>query len=185
MSQNTNDVPRKPPGPSSLSGTHSPLDAPVNSQSQRRLAHPTANSTFAVGVGTPGTLANSSLSSGWQVWGSAAASPQRNVSASSAPATTDPLSSQGEMPFRSNVTEGWRSSSGTWGDDDAGEYALVSHHSKRGRQNCWPRVGFRGTLTPLLGPAKAGQRRARSHLLTSHRRPASRRTQTFILSSTF
>jgi hypothetical protein len=36
-------------------------------QSQRRVALPTANGTFAVGVGTPGTLANSSLGSGWQV----------------------------------------------------------------------------------------------------------------------
>jgi hypothetical protein len=35
--------------------------------SQRRVALPTANSTFGVGVGTPGALANSSLSSGWQV----------------------------------------------------------------------------------------------------------------------
>lgn len=103
---------------------------------------PTANSTFGVSVGTPGTLANSSLSSGWQVgeihrlpfhlftsvqvWGGATPSPQRNVSASSAPATTDALSSQGEMPFRSNMAEGWRSSSGAWVDDNAGEFALVS-----------------------------------------------------------
>jgi hypothetical protein len=93
-------------------------------------------------VGTPGALTNSGLSSGWQVgalyhlsfcpftrvqvWGGAASSPQRNVSASSAPATTDPLSSQGEMPFRSNMTEGWRSGSGTWVDGDASEFALVS-----------------------------------------------------------
>jgi hypothetical protein len=111
-------------------------------QSQRRVPLPTANSTFGVGVGTPGALANSGLSSGWQVsethrltfrlltraqvWGGAAPSPQRNVSASSAPASTDPLSSQGEMPFRSNMTEGWRSNSGTWVDDNAGEFALVS-----------------------------------------------------------
>jgi len=111
-------------------------------QSQRRVPLPTANSTFGVGVGTPGALANSGLSSGWQVsethrlpfrlfiraqvWGGPASSPQRNVSASSAPATTDPLSTQGEMPFRSNMTEGWRSNSGTWVDDNAGEFALVS-----------------------------------------------------------
>ena len=36
-------------------------------QSQRRVALPTTNSTLGVGVGTPGTLANSSLGSGWQV----------------------------------------------------------------------------------------------------------------------
>jgi hypothetical protein len=30
------------------------------------------------------------------------------------------------MPFRSNMTEGWRSNSGAWVDDNAGEYALVS-----------------------------------------------------------
>ncbi|KAI0302053.1 hypothetical protein BC826DRAFT_495269 [Russula brevipes] len=124
MSQNTNDVPRKPSGSSSLSGTHSPLGSPGNVPSQRRVALPTANSTFGVGVGTPGALANSSLSSGWQVWGGPTPSPQRNVSASSAPASTDPLSSQGEMPFRSNVAEGWRSNSGTWADDDPGDFAL-------------------------------------------------------------
>ncbi len=122
----------------------------TQAQSQRRLAHPPANSTLGVGVGTPGTLANSSLGSGWQVseshclsvypftrdqvWGGAAQSPQRNVSASSAPATTDPLSSQGEIPFRSNMNEGWRSNSGTWADDDAGEFALVGHLKKRARK---------------------------------------------------
>lgn len=88
MSQNTNDAPRKPSGSSSLSGTHSPLGSPGNVccplvlrvvlsrimrlpvsqvQSQRRAPLPTANSTFGVSVGAPGALANSSLSSGWQV----------------------------------------------------------------------------------------------------------------------
>jgi hypothetical protein len=146
---------------SSIGGDHftshaSLLDTQV--PSQRRVALPTANSTFAVGVGTPGALANSSLSSGWQVgethcpplsvcspgtqvWGGPTPSPQRNVSASSAPASSDPLSSQGEMPFRSNVAEGWRSNSGTWADDDAGEFALVGI-LERGRRNCWPRVHF-------------------------------------------
>jgi hypothetical protein len=61
-----------------------------------------------------------------QVWRGATPSPQRNVSASSAPATTDPLPSQGEMPFRSNMAEGWRSNSGAWVDDNAGDFALVS-----------------------------------------------------------
>jgi hypothetical protein len=60
-----------------------------------------------------------------QVWGGGTPS-QRNVSASSAPASTDPLSNQAEMSFRPNMTEGWRSSSGTWADDDAGEFSLVS-----------------------------------------------------------
>src|SRR6266850_3990300 len=89
MSQNTNDAPRKPSGSSSLSGTHSPLGSPGNvcplvseaalfsvtflfvtqAQPQRRVAHPPANSTLGVGVGTPGALANSSLGSGWQVSG--------------------------------------------------------------------------------------------------------------------
>ncbi|KAF8503539.1 armadillo-type protein [Russula emetica] len=124
MSQNTSDASRKPSGSSSLSGTHSPLGSPGNVQSQRRVPHPTPSSTLGVGVGTPGALTNSGLSSGWQVWGGAAPSPQRNVSASSAPATTDPLSTQGEVPFRSNMTEGWRSNSGTWADSDAGEFAL-------------------------------------------------------------
>lgn len=73
-----------------------------------------------------------------QVWGGSTPSPQRNVSASSAPATTDALPSQGEMPFRSNMNEGWRSNSGTWADDDTGEFALVGH--SRGRRNCWPHV---------------------------------------------
>jgi hypothetical protein len=39
----------------------------TQAQSQRRVAHPPANSTFGAGVGTPGTLASSSLGSGWQV----------------------------------------------------------------------------------------------------------------------
>ncbi|KAI0256716.1 hypothetical protein BJV78DRAFT_301994 [Lactifluus subvellereus] len=94
----------------------------IQAQSQRRVAVPTANSTFGVGVGTPGTLVNSSLGSGWQVWGGAAP-PQRNVSASSAPATTD-LSNQAEMSFRPSMTEGWRPANGTWADDDAGEFSL-------------------------------------------------------------
>ncbi|KAI0006049.1 hypothetical protein BJV74DRAFT_17131 [Russula compacta] len=124
MSQNNNDAARNPAGSSSLSGTHSPLGSPGNVPSQRRVALPATNNTFGVGGGTPGALANSSLNSGWQVWGSAAPSPQRNVSASSAPATTDPLSSQNEMSFRSNMAEGWRSHSGTWVDDDGGEFSL-------------------------------------------------------------
>jgi hypothetical protein len=125
----------------------------TQAQSQRRVAHPPANSTFGVGVGTPGTLANSNLGSGWQVsethrfcaclltrdkvWGGTTSSPQRNVSASSAPATTDALPGQGEMPFRSNMNEGWRSNSGTWVDDDTGEFALVSHWRHK---TCWPHV---------------------------------------------
>src|SRR5260221_357772 len=43
-----------------------------------------------------------------QAWVGTTPSPQRNVSTSSAPATTEALSSQGEMPFRSNMNEGWR-----------------------------------------------------------------------------
>ena len=58
---------------------------------------------------------------------STAPSPQCNVSASSAPVTIDPLSSQGKVPFRSNMTEEWRSNSGTCADSDAGEFALVSN----------------------------------------------------------
>lgn len=153
-------------------------------QSQRRVPLPTANSTFGVGVGTPGALANSTLSTGWQVgevhrlpfclltgfqvWGGATPSPQRNVSASSAPATTDPLSSQGEMPFRSNMTEGWRSNSGTWVDDSAGEFALVRllTRSPKLLASC-PLSGV--MLTLLLGSAKTGQRRARCQLLSPYR----------------
>jgi hypothetical protein len=117
-------------------------------------------------VGTPGALTNSGLSSGWQVgaphplpfrpftwvqvWGGAAPSPQRNVSASSAPATTDPLSTQGEVPFRSNMTEGWRSNSGTWADSDAGEFALVSFFEETGR-NSLPRVYFRANANLYQG----------------------------------
>lgn len=143
--------------------------------SQRRVALPATNSTFGVGGGTPGALANSSLNSGWQVsetcsfpfrsltgdqvWGSATPSPQRNVSASSAPATTDPLSSQNEMPFRSNMAEGWRSHSGTWVDDDGGEFSLVSL-LKRGCPNCWPRVHF---LRHANVSTRAGQGRSASH----------------------
>lgn len=58
-----------------------------------------------------------------KVWGGTTPSPQRNVSA---PAPADPLSSQGEMPFRPNMTEGWRPSNGAWADDDPGEFSLVS-----------------------------------------------------------
>jgi hypothetical protein len=61
-----------------------------------------------------------------QVWGGAAPSPQHNVSASSAPASTDPLSNQAEMQFRPNMDEGWRPGNGTWADDDPGEFSLVS-----------------------------------------------------------
>lgn len=115
---------------------------PIQAQSQRRVAVPTVNGTFGVGVGTPGTLVGSSLGSGWQVrvarllpfclftgnqvWGGTAPPPQRNVSASSAPATTDHLSNQAEMSFRSSMTEGWRPGNGAWADDDAGEFSLVS-----------------------------------------------------------
>lgn len=145
---------------------------------------PTANSTFGVSVGTPGTLANSSLSSGWQVgeihrlpfhlftsvqvWGGATPSPQRNVSASSAPATTDALSSQGEMPFRSNMAEGWRSSSGAWVDDNAGEFALVSP-LPRGLAIAASCPLSEVALTRVPGPAKTGQRRARCHFLSPYR----------------
>ncbi|KAH9001250.1 hypothetical protein EDB92DRAFT_36227 [Lactarius akahatsu] len=118
MSQSTNDVSRKPSGSSSLSGAHSPMGSPSNAPSQRRV---TSTNTFGAGIGTPSTLTNSTLSSGWQVWGGTAPSPQRNVSASSAP---DSLSSQSEMPFRPNMTEGWRPSNGTWADDDSAEFQL-------------------------------------------------------------
>jgi hypothetical protein len=94
-------------------------------------------------------------------------SPQRNVSASSAPASTDALSNQGEMAFRSNMNEGWRSNSGTWVDDDAGEFALVGH-LRRGLGIAGLVFSFRGTLTPSLDPAKTGQRRARSHFLSPY-----------------
>jgi len=126
-------------------------------------------------VGTPGALANSGLSSGWQVgaphplpfrpftrvqvWGGAAPSPQRNVSASSAPATTDPLSSQGEVPFRSNMTEGWRSNSGTWADSDAGEFALVSLLKRRAENSCLVSA-FEPMLTSIrAGPDKSASRK--------------------------
>jgi hypothetical protein len=144
-------------------------------QSQRRVPLPTANSTFGVGVGAPGALANSTLSTGWQVgeihrlpfrlltgvqvWGGATPSPQRNVSASSAPASTDPLSTQGEMPFRSNMTEGWRSSSGTWVDDSAGEFALVSL-LLRGPEIAGLMSIFRGNAN---ASTRAGQDRSASH----------------------
>ena len=83
-----------------------------------------------------------------------APSPQRNVSASSTPATTDLLSSQGEVPFRSNMTEGWRSNSGAWADSDAGDFALVS-----------PLKDGPGILTSVLsGPAQIGQCHARCNL---------------------
>lgn len=124
-------------------------------------------------MGTPGALTNSGLSSGWQVgaphllpflsfttvqvWGGATPSPQRNVSASSAPATTDPLSSQGEVPFRSNMTEGWRSNSGTWADSDAGEFALVSFLKRRAEIVC-----LVSTFEPMLMSIRAGQDRSAS-----------------------
>jgi hypothetical protein len=124
-------------------------------------------------VGTPGALTNSGLSSGWQVgaphphsfrpftrvqvWGGATPSPQRNVSASSAPATTDPLSSQGEVPFRSNMTEGWRSNSGTWVDSDAGEFALVSLLKRRPEIAC-----LMSTFELMLTSIRAGQDRSAS-----------------------
>ena len=144
------------------------------------MPHPTTSSTFGVGVGTPGALTNSGLTSGWQVgtphtlpfrpftrvqvWGGAAPSPQRNVSASSAPATTDPLSGQGEVPFRSNMTEGWRSNSGTWADSDAGEFALVSPLKRQAGI-----VSLMSTLNQcycLSGPTKTGQCRARCYILS-------------------
>jgi hypothetical protein len=121
----------------------------------------------------PGALTNSGLSSGWQVgalhplpfrpftriqvWGGATPSPQRNVSASSAPATTDPLSSQGEVPFRSNMTEGWRSNSGTWADSDAGEFALVSLLERRAEIAC-----LMSTFESMLTSIRAGQDRSAS-----------------------
>ena len=142
-------------------------------QSQRRVPLPTANSTFGVGVGAPGALANSTLSTGWQVgelhrlpfylltgfqvWGGATPSPQRNVSTSSAPATTDPLSSQSEMPFRSNMTEGWRSNSGAWVDDGAGEFALVRPLMRA------PKVGLKSTFRGNANAStRAGQDRSAS-----------------------
>ena len=124
-------------------------------------------------MGAPGALANSGLSSGWQVgalhpllfrpftrvqvWGAASPTPQRNVSASSAPAATDPLSSQGEVPFRPNVTEGWRSNSGSWVDSDAGEFALVSPLKRRAKFVC-----LMSTFEPMLTSIRAGQDRSAS-----------------------
>jgi len=86
-----------------------------------------------------------------------APSPQRNVSASSAPATTDPLSGQGEVPFRSNMTEGWRTSSGTWADGDAGEFALVSPLRRRAEIAC-----LMSAFEPRLTSIRAGQDRSAS-----------------------
>ena len=72
------------------------------------------------------------------------------------------------MPFRSNMTEGWRSNSGTWADSDAGEFALVSPLKRRAGIACVMST-FEPMLTSILsGPAQTGQRRARCHLLSPH-----------------
>ena len=92
-----------------------------------------------------------------QVWRGATPSPQRNVSASSAPATTDPLSTQGDVPFRSNITEGWRSNSGTWVDSDAGEFALVSPLKRRTEIAC-----LVSTFESMLTSIRAAQDRSAS-----------------------
>jgi hypothetical protein len=163
MSQNSNDVPRKPSGTSSLSGAHSPLGSPGNVRrcivsevalfiSYMSFPHPgsipaescTAYSKQYVWgrrghawhtgklepwlrlAGPCGSLTPSLSIHRNQVWGGVAPSPQRNVSASSAPASIDPLSNQPETPFRSNMAEGWRAGNGAWADDDAGDFSLVS-----------------------------------------------------------
>jgi hypothetical protein len=165
MSQNSNDVARKPSGSSSLSGAHSPLDSPGN---VCRCIYSMRSDPFHHLFIFPSLRLNPSgelpclqqtalLGSVWarlapwqtrasalagrsvellstlhlsihrcQVWGGAAPSPQRKVSASSAPASTDPPSNQAEMPFRSNMAEGWRPGNGSWADDDGGEFSLVS-----------------------------------------------------------
>jgi hypothetical protein len=81
------------------------------------------------------------------------------------------------MPFRSNMTEGWRSGNGTWADDDAGEFSLVSLKAAARRRKDSFMYTFGGSLTSTPGPAKTSQRRARYDLLSTYRESLNRVVQ--------